>query len=123
MGLMDFLRGIARAKPGATPLGKEELMEKLLGLNHDKLPYTVEKGGEIDLLAEWKIADAAWYELFAKAELDKNHKLWLFLDEKERAVKALDEVYSVEWRAGVPSVSLRAEMFRGRVIASKISPA
>ncbi len=119
MSLMDSLKGIARAKPGVTPLKKEELAEKLLGLNHEQLPFTVKVGGEIDLLAEWKIADAAWYEIFAKAKLEKSHKIWLSLDEKEQAVKVLEESYSVQWRAGVPSISLRAEKFQGRTIGSK----
>jgi len=33
MGFMDLLKGITRAKPGVSPLSKEELIAKLLDLN------------------------------------------------------------------------------------------
>ncbi len=114
MGLMDKLRGIARAKPGITPVRRDELMEKLMGLNHEQNPFKVEKGEDVDLVAGWKIVDASWYEVFAKANLEKTHKILLALDEDKREVKMLEESYSVEWRSGTPSISMKAEKFQGR---------
>lgn len=119
MGFMDSLKGIVRAKPGVTPLTKKELIDKVIGLNHDRLPFMIEPGGDFDLLAEWKIVDASWYEIFAKAGLEKTHKIWLSLNENDRTVKALEESFSVEWRAGIPSISFQAEKFQGRTIGSK----
>ena len=57
MGFMDSLKGIIRAKPGVSLLPKEGLLTKLLDLNREDLPFKVEKGGDIDLLAQWKIVD------------------------------------------------------------------
>jgi len=119
MGFMDSLKGITRAKTGVSPLSKEELLVKLLGLNSEELPFKVEKGSEADLLAQWKIVDASWYEIFAKANLEKVHKIWLSLDENEKTVRVLEESYSVAWRAGIPAFSLEMEKFQGRSIGSK----
>ena len=55
MGLMDSLRGINRAKPGVSPLSKEELMAKMLDLNRENLPFKIEKVDDVDLLAQWII--------------------------------------------------------------------
>jgi len=119
MGFMDSLKGIVRAKEGVVPLPGAAVKEKLLGLNRDELPFMVSDGGDIDLVAEWKIVDAAWYEIFAKAKLEKTHKIWLSLDEAARTVKVLEESYTVQWRAGVPTISFSAEKFQGRTIGSK----
>ena len=85
----------------------------------DCLPFQVSEGEDIDLVAEWKIVDASWYEIFAKAKLEKTHKIWLSLDETTRTVKVLEESYDVKWRARVPEVSFSAEKFQGRTIGSK----
>ncbi len=119
MGFMDSLKGIARAKPDAIFISKTELKKKLLDLNQDNLPFKIEDGGEIELVAEWKIVDATWYEIFAKAGLEKTHKIWLSFDEGGKTVKVLEESFSVDWRAGVPSISLKAEKFQGRSIGNK----
>ena len=119
MGFMDSLKGIIRAKPGVSSLSKEELLAKLLDLTRKDLPFKVEKGGDVDLLAQWKIVDASWYEIFAKANLEKVHKIWLSLDEKERTVKVVEESYNISWRAGVPELSLEMQKFQGRTIGSK----
>jgi hypothetical protein len=119
MGFMDSLKGIVRAKPGVTPLSKEELIKKLFDLNNVELPFKIEKGVDVDLLAQWKIVDASWYEIFAKANLEKVHKVWLSLDENDRAVRVLEESYKVSWRAGVPDLSLEMAKFQGRTIGSK----
>jgi hypothetical protein len=106
MGFMDSLKGITRARAGVSPLSKEELLAKLLDLNREDLPFRVEKDGDIDLIAQWKIVDASWYEIFAKANLEKVHKIWLSLDESRRTVRVLEESYNLSWRAGVPALSL-----------------
>jgi hypothetical protein len=119
LGFMDSLKGIKRAKPGAAFLPKPELINKILDLNRDELPFRIETAGDIDLVAEWKIVDAAWYEIFAKAGLEKTHKVWLYLNEEEKTVKVLEESFTLSWRAGVPTMSVNAEKFQGRTVGSK----
>ena len=55
MGFLDSLKGIARAKPGVSPLSKEELIAKMLDLNMENLPFKIEKVDDVDLLAQWII--------------------------------------------------------------------
>jgi hypothetical protein len=68
----------------------------------------------VDLIAEWRIVDAAWYEIFAKAGLAKVFRILMRLDPSTCEVRAVDQEWSVEWEAGVPSLSLSAEAFRGQ---------
>ena len=122
MGLLDKLKGIKEPAPGAAPVSPAELEQKLLALNNEGVPFVVEKGSggkEGDLVAEWRIVDASWYEIFAKAGLEKSHTIRLGLSHKDNEVRVLEESRDVEWRAGVPSLSASIEVFKGRTMGSK----
>lgn len=122
MGLFDKLKGIKEPEPGVAPVSSDELKQKLLALNHDEVPFTVAAGAggkDGDLVAEWKIVDAKWFEIFAEAGLEKTHKIYLSLDGGANEVRVLEESWDVEWRAGVPEISLSKEAFRGRTMGSK----
>lgn len=119
MGLMDSLKGIVRARAGTERVAKGELLDRLRGLDNERLPFSVSDDPEVDVVAQWRIVDAAWQTIFAKAGLTKAHKILLSLDEPSKTVKALEESYAVSWRAGLPSISVRAEKFQGRTIGSK----
>jgi len=122
MGLFDKLKGVKEPEEGTPVLPRSELAERLMAVNEDRVPFTVAagKGGEEgDLVAEWKIVDATWYEIFAKAGLEKSHRILLVLDEKENEVRALEQSMDVEWSAGVPNLSFSAEKFQGRTLGSK----
>lgn len=119
MGFLDFIRGIKRPKTGVVPVIKEELMNKLLSLNREKRPYQITKAEDTDLIAEWKIVDASWYEIFAKAGLKEVYRMRMLLDDSKKEVRCLEETGSVEWSAGIPRISFGASFFRGRVLFSK----
>ena len=68
----------------------------------------------VDLIAEWKIVDARWYEIFAKAGLAKGFRIYLKLDEATKEVRAQDREYEVSWAAGVPNLSIAASSFKGQ---------
>ena len=70
----------------------------------------------VDLVAEWKIVDARWYEIFAKASLARVFKVLMKLDEATGEVRSVDQEWTVEWRAGVPTLSLAASGFRGQKV-------
>jgi hypothetical protein len=116
MGLFDFLTGTKRPAKGTPVLSEQEVRDRLLGLNRPTAPYRLIDGaGEnVDLIAEWKIVDAEWYELFAKAELSKVFQIYLKLDPALRQVRAMDREYTVSWSAGVPTLSVAASTFRGQ---------
>lgn len=118
MGIFDFLTGSKAAPAGTARQPVATLREALLGLNRVSAPYVVRDGAPegCDLVAEWRIVEAKWYELFAKAGLTKVFKILMKFDEPKGEVRAVDQEWTVEWRAGVPSLSLSAEAFRGQKV-------
>jgi hypothetical protein len=122
MGLLDKLKGVKEPEPGTAPVAREEIQQRLLALNDGQVPFTIAPGAggeEGDLVAEWKIVDAQWLEIFAKAGIEKSHKIYLAFNEAENEVRALEESWDVSWRAGTPEIRLSAEAFRGRTFGSK----
>jgi hypothetical protein len=118
VSLFDFITGSKSPAPGVAKQPAATLRTALLALNRDTAPWQVRDGApeNVDLVAEWKIVDARWYEIFAKAPLTKVFKVVMKLDETKHEVRALDHEFSVEWRAGVPALSLSAETFRGQKV-------
>jgi hypothetical protein len=115
MSVFGFLFGQAPASQW-TPQSAEGVREALLAINRPTAPFVVRKAdtSEADLIAEWRIVDASWHETFAKAHLEKAFKVLMRLDKGAKEVRAVDQEWSVEWRAGAPSLSLAASAFRGQ---------
>jgi hypothetical protein len=63
----------------------------------------------VDLIAEWKIVDAQWYEIFAKAGLSKIFRIYLKFNETNHEVRAMDREYSVQWSAGIPALTFKGQ--------------
>jgi hypothetical protein len=116
MGLFDWLTGSKAAPAGVARQPASELRARLLGVNRDTAPFVVRDGaGEgVDLVAEWRIVDARWYEIFAKAGLERVFKVLMKFDEAKGEVRAVDQEWELDWRAGVPSLALSASAFRGQ---------
>jgi hypothetical protein len=97
-------------------LSPPEVIDAILALNRPTAPYQIVDGQAegVDLIAEWKIVDARWVEIFAKAGLKKVFRILMRLDPERHQVRAVDREYTVSWRAGVPTLSLSAETFRGQ---------
>jgi len=116
MGLFDWLMGTKRPAAGVAPKSEAEVRAALLAVNRPMAPFVIRHGApeKVDFVAEWRIVDAKWYEIFAKAGLKKTFKVLMRLDSQKREVRAIDQQWSVEWRTGVPSLSLAAEAFRGQ---------
>lgn len=119
MGFLDKLKGTRRPAEGTVAVPRAEIAERLLAFRHEEVPFTISVGEEAHLEAQWKIVDATWYEIFAKAGLSKVHKIHLRLDESKHRVLAIEESWEVAWRAGVPSLRISAEKFKGRTFGSK----
>ena len=116
MWLLDMFTGTKRPAAGVVPKSPDEVRSALLAVNRPTAPFVVREGGpeQVDLVAEWRIVDASWYEIFAKAGIKKVFKVLMRLDRATNEVRAVDQEWSVEWRAGVPSLNLAAEAFRGQ---------
>ncbi len=122
MGLFGFGK---KPKKDMPVLSAGEVRQRLLDLNRDTAPYQIIDGSaeNVDLIAEWKIVDARWYEIFGKANLTKVFRIYMRLDETRHAVRAKDEEYTVAWRAGVPSLSLSASKFSGQTTSIEFGTA
>jgi len=118
MGLLDIFTGSKAPAPGIAKLPAAELRAALLDLNRDSAPWQVRDGATegVDLVAEWKIVDADWYEIFAKASLEKVFKVLMKLDDSTGQVRSVDREFTVAWRAGVPALSASTEAFRGQKV-------
>ncbi len=117
MGLFNWLTGSRPAPAGVERKPVATLREQLLAINRKTAPFTVRDGGPegVDLVAEWRIVDAKWYEIFAKAGIKRVFKILMKFDDLKGEVRAVDQEWSVEWRAGTPEMSLKGEAFRGQV--------
>jgi hypothetical protein len=116
MGLFDWLTGNKPAPSGVKRQPEARLRAALMAVNRKSRPFKVRSGKPegVDLVAEWKIVDAEWYEIFAKAGIRKVFKVLMKFDAEKGEVRAVDQEWEVEWRAGTPTLSLRGEYFKGR---------
>ena len=98
-------------------LSAEETKARLLGINRDSAPFHIVDGQAegVDLVAEWKIVDASWYEIFGKAKLEKVFRIYMKLDPEKHEVRAQDHEYTLQWSAGVPSLKLATSSFKGQM--------
>jgi hypothetical protein len=114
--MFDFLTSTKRPAAGTPVLPANQVMERLKSLTRPTAPWQIIDGQSegVDLIAEWRIVDARWYEIFAKASLSKVFRIYLKLDEAAKHVRAQDREYVVSWRAGVPSMSISASAFKGQ---------
>ena len=114
--MFDFLSSTKRPAAGTPVLPPQAVRDRLLSLNRPTAPYQLIDGSSesVDLIAEWKIVDATWHEIFAKAGLSKVFKIYLKLDAKTNEVRSMDREYTVAWAAGVPKVSVAVSTFKGQ---------
>jgi hypothetical protein len=81
MGLFDFLTSTRRPPAGTPVLPAVEVRKHLLSVDRPTAPYRLIDGASegVDVIAEWKIVDASWYEIFAKAGLSKRFSIFMKL--------------------------------------------
>ena len=116
MGLFDFLTSTKKPAAGTTVQSAAEVKARLLALNRPTAPYQLVDGSAqgCDLIAQWRIVDAKWFEIFAVAGLTKAFSIHLKIDEAAHEVRAMDREITVEWSAGVPKVSFAVSSFKGQ---------
>ena len=114
-----------KKKPTGPALSAGDLRQRLLGLNRESAPYRLVEGQAegVDLIAEWKIVDARWHEIFAKANLTKVFRIYMKLDEANHELRGQDHEYTLEWRAGVPSLTLAVSSFKGQMTSVEFGAA
>ena len=116
MGFFDFLTSTRRPAAGTPVLSPEQVKQKLLAVNRPTAPYRIVDGKPdgVDVVAEWRVVDAQWYQIFAKAGLQKTFRILMKLDPEKHEVRAQDREFEISWTAGVPKLSLAVSGFRGQ---------
>lgn len=116
MGVLDWLTSTKRPEPGVAACSADEVRERILAINRPTAPFQIVDGSDegVNLIAEWKIVDAQWYEIFAKAGLETVFRISMKLDDKEKQVRTKDHEYTVFWEAGVPHLSFSASKTMGQ---------
>jgi hypothetical protein len=116
MGLLNWLRGIHPPPRGVERQSAKALRTALLAVNRKTAPFHVRDGKPegVDLVAEWRILDAQWSEIFEEAGIERTFKMLMKVDEAADEVRAVDQEWEVEWHKGVARLSLAASAFRGR---------
>jgi hypothetical protein len=89
------------AVPGIAPVAAEVLMQRLLGLNEQAIPYTISRGKHAnEIVVDWRYADATWLDLMRVHGMRKGYRLVLRFDEDAHNVRAQDRYASFDWSAG-----------------------
>lgn len=114
--IADSFTSTRRPKKGTKVAPKEEVIQQILAINRDTCPYNIYRSeeAEVDLIAEWKIVDAEWHSIFNKSGLKEVFKIYMRFDDATKELRAVDKSYQVNWSAGIPSLSIKMESFRGQ---------
>ena len=122
MGLFGFGK---KSDKNAPVLSVDEVRQRLLTLNRETAPYQIIDGASqnVDLIAEWKIVDAKWYELFAKANITKVFRIYMKFDSEKHQVRGKEEEFTDSWRAGEPSLSIAVTKFQGQMTSVEFGAA
>ena len=125
MALFDFLTSTKRPPVGTAVLSADDVRKRLLSVNRPTAPYRVIDGAseDVDVIAEWKIVNASWNEIFAKAGLTKTFNIFMKLHPEDHEVRAVDREYTVSWSAGLPTVKLAVSAFRGQIQSKEFGKA
>jgi hypothetical protein len=104
MGLFDKLTGTQHPPEGVSPVPGQDLREALFGLNRPEVPYVIRYGGgeRCDLLAEWRLTEPAWQQVFVRSQISHTVQIRMRLDHKEHEVRALEEQWELS-RVGTPT--------------------
>jgi hypothetical protein len=116
MGLFDWLTGNKPAPAGVKRQSVAKLREALMAVNRKTAPFTVRSGqeGEGRLVAEWKIVDAKWYQIFAKAGIKRVFKVLMKFDEDKGEVRAVDQEWRSSGKPAYPPSRSRGKLSGGR---------
>ena len=93
-----------------------DIRNRLLGLNRPTAPWYIRDGKSegVDLIAEWRIVDAQWKEVFSKAKLAQSFQIYMKFDPAKKEVRTMDKETTVQWQGGFPSFHGEASTFKGQ---------
>lgn len=88
------------AVTGIESVAVEPLMQRLLSINEQDVPYTLSCGAQgNEIVVDWRYADAKWLDLMRVHGMRKGYRLVLRLDGDAHNVRAQDRYASFDWSA------------------------
>ncbi|WP_367321341.1 hypothetical protein [Streptomyces sp. HUAS ZL42] len=116
MGLFDKLTGTQRPADGVVPVAAEEVRTALLSLNSPDVPYVIRGGGgdDADLVAEWRLAEPAWQNLFVQSQLTRALRIRMRLVQESHEVRAVEEQWEVTRVGNPPRLEASSQYSRGQ---------
>lgn len=82
---------LVKPEKNISPISKESLAKKLLELNKRDVPFVVRDGGKnSDLIIDWKLADAKWFNITEINSLKKVFRTRIVLNEKTKEAGVTD---------------------------------
>lgn len=91
----------------------EYLKQSLLSLNSSEIPFQVNVEGD-EIKVKWKIVDAQWIQIFAKAGLSKQYELRFKLSNQPNTLDYEEVITELSWEDGVPKTNVSASFFKGK---------
>jgi len=89
------------AASGVEPVATEALMQQLLSIDEQDVPYTLSRGTHAnEIVVDWRYADAKWLDLMRIHGMSKGYRLVLRFDDGAHNVRAQDRYASFDWSAG-----------------------
>ncbi len=86
---------------GVAPIAAEALMQRLLALSEQDIPFEVSRGTRPnELFVDWRYADAKWADLMRLHSMKEAYRLVLRFDAGQHNVRAQDRYASFRWSAG-----------------------
>ena len=110
--------GLPAPAVGVAPVSRDELEGALLGLGSDEVPFGVERLDDGRVVCSWKIAEARWYEFFAKVSLREDYQLQLLLIDADKVVRAIEVSKRARKRVSLNRFEASWVGFRGWSIAN-----
>ncbi|MEU9228654.1 hypothetical protein AB0D40_30330 [Streptomyces massasporeus] len=117
MGLFDKLTGTLRPADGVPPASAEQVRLALLDCNRADVPYVIRNGAardSADLLAEWRMMEPAWENVFLQSQLTRALRIRMRLVEEHCEVRAVEEQREVTRVGDPPRLKISSQYSRGQ---------
>lgn len=117
VGIVPALNSVARRafyfKGHGEPVAPSELRRRLLDVNHQDAPVSVQQISPTTFEITWRFREARWWEALSQAGLSSLYVLQLKLDEQRQEVVLVDRMHTVRWGAAPSEVHVGTSRFLG----------
>jgi hypothetical protein len=117
-GVKEFFTGKVPPEDGVAPTSLDRVRAGLLAVNRADKPFLVREATpeeNVDLIAEWNLADEHWRALLANGGITKTYQILMRLDAGRSEVRSMDKEWSVAWSNGIPSFSRSRFQAKGQI--------